>query len=121
MIGATLLIRTFLAIRGVNPGFRSDHVLTLQMSLTGDRYQKTAGVAQLSRNGRERLNAIPGVEVSATTCCLPLEGGYGLPFDVVGRPVQKGQQDGAGWMRFPGLLPGLQDSHPARPRLYRAG
>ena len=98
MIGATLLIRTFLAIRGVNPGFRSDHVLTLQMSLTGDRYQKTAGVAQLSRNGRERLNAIPGVEVSATTCCLPLEGGYGLPFDVVGRPVQKGQQDGAGWM-----------------------
>ena len=98
MIGATLLIRTFLAIRGVNPGFRSDHVLTLQMSLTGDRYQKTAGVAQLARNGRERLNAIPGVEVSATTCCLPLEGGYGLPFDVVGRPVQKGQQDGAGWM-----------------------
>ena len=98
IIGATLLIRTFLAIRGVNPGFRSDHVLTLQMSLTGDRYQKTAGVAQLSRNGRERLNAIPGVEVSATTCCLPLEGGYGLPFDVVGRPVQKGQQDGAGWM-----------------------
>jgi putative ABC transport system permease protein len=98
MIGATLLIRTFLAIRGVNPGFRSDHVLTLQMSLTGDRYQKTAGVAQLSRNGRERLNAIPGVEMSATTCCLPLEGGYGLPFDVVGRPVQKGQQDGAGWM-----------------------
>jgi predicted permease len=98
MIGATLLIRTFLAIRSVNPGFRSDHVLTMQMSLTGDRYQKTAGVAQLSRNGRERLNAIPGVEVSATTCCLPLEGGYGLPFDVVGRPVQKGQQDGAGWM-----------------------
>jgi predicted permease len=98
MIGATLLIRTFLAIRSVNPGFRSDHVLTLQMSLTGDKYQKTIGVAQLSRNGRERLDAIPGVEVSATTCCLPLEGGYGLPFDVVGRPPQKGQQDGAGWM-----------------------
>ncbi len=98
MIGATLLIRTFLAIRSVNPGFRSDHVLTLQMSLTGDKYQKTIGVAQLSRNGRERLNAIPGVEVSATTCCLPLEGGYGLPFDIVGRPAQKGQQDGAGWM-----------------------
>ena len=98
MIGATLLIRTFLAVRSVHPGFRSDHVLTLEMSLTGDRYQKTAGVAQLSRNGRERLNAIPGVEVSASTCCLPLEGGFGLPFDIVGRPVQKGQQSGAGWM-----------------------
>jgi predicted permease len=98
MIGATLLIRTFLAVRSVHPGFRSDHVLTLEMSLTGDRYQKTAGVAQLSRNGRERLNAIPGVEVSASTCCLPLEGGFGLPFDIVGRPPQKGQQNGAGWM-----------------------
>ncbi|HEY1965975.1 MAG TPA: ABC transporter permease [Acidobacteriaceae bacterium] len=98
MIGATLLIRTFLAIRNVNPGFRSDHILTLQMSLTGDRYQKTLGVAQLARNGRDRLNAIPGVEASASTCCLPLEGGYGLPFDIVGRPVQKGQETGAGWM-----------------------
>jgi hypothetical protein len=55
-------------------------------------------VAQLSRNGRERLNAIPGVEVSASTCCLPLDIGYGLPFDIVGRPAQKGQQDGASWM-----------------------
>jgi putative ABC transport system permease protein len=98
MIGATLLIRTFLAIRSVKPGFSSDHVLTLQMSLTGDRYQKTAGVAQLSRNGRERLNAIPGVEVSASTCCLPLEGGFGLPFDIVGRPAQKGELVDAGWM-----------------------
>ena len=98
MIGATLLIRTFLAVRSVHPGFSSDHVLTMEMSLTGDRYQKTAGVAQLSRNGRERLNAIPGVEVSSSTCCLPLEGGYGLPFDIVGRPAKKGEQSGAGWM-----------------------
>ncbi|MFL6303569.1 MAG: ABC transporter permease [Candidatus Sulfotelmatobacter sp.] len=98
MIGATLLIRTFLAIRNVNPGFHSDHVLTLEMSLTGDRYQKTLGVAQLSRIARDRLNAIPGVEMSASTCCVPLEGGFGLPFDIVGRPVQKGQQNGAGWM-----------------------
>lgn len=98
MIGATLLIRTFLAVRSVHPGFRSDHVLTMEMSLTGDRYEKTAGVAQLSRNGRDRLNAIPGVEVSSSTCCLPLEGGYGLPFDIVGRPPKKGDQSGAGWM-----------------------
>ncbi len=65
--------------------------------MTGDRFQKTAGVAELVRNGRERVNAIPGVEVSATTCCLPMEGGFGLPFSIVGRPVDKTQQ-GAGWM-----------------------
>jgi putative ABC transport system permease protein len=99
LIGSALLIRTFIALRGVNPGFDAHNVLTLEMSLTGDRFQKTAGVAQLSRDGRERLNAIPGVEVSASTCCLPLEGGFGLPFHVVGRPPAKdGQDPGAGWM-----------------------
>jgi putative ABC transport system permease protein len=98
LIGAALLIRTFLALHRVNPGFEPHNVLTLQMSLTGDRFQKTAGVAELVRNGRERLNAIPGVEVSASTCCLPMEGGFELPFLVVGRPVDKGQQVDAGWM-----------------------
>jgi putative ABC transport system permease protein len=98
LVGAGLLIRTFLALRNVNPGFHADHVLTLEMSLTGDRFQKTAGVAQLVRDGRERLNAIPGVETSASACCLPLEGGFGLPFLVVGRPAGKEQQTGAGWM-----------------------
>jgi len=99
LIGAALLIRTFLAIRNVNPGFNANNVLTMEMSLTGDRFQKTAGVAQLVRDGRERLNAIPGVEVSASTCCLPLEGGFGLPFIVVGRPLGKERQTGgAGWM-----------------------
>jgi putative ABC transport system permease protein len=98
LIGAALLIRTFLALHRVNPGFDTHNVLTMEMSLTGDRFQKTAGVAQLVRDGRERLNAIPGVEVSASTCCLPMEGGFGLPFLVVGRPVDKGQPIGAGWM-----------------------
>jgi putative ABC transport system permease protein len=98
LIGAALLIRTFLALRNVNPGFQAHNVLTLEMSLTGDRFQKTAGVAQLVRDGRERLNAIPGVEASASSCCLPLEGGFGLPFIVVGRPVDKTLQQGVGWM-----------------------
>jgi predicted permease len=69
------------------------------MSLTGDRYQKTAGVAQLSREGRERLNAIPGVEASASACCLPLGGTFSLPFIIVGRPLGKETQTGiVGWM-----------------------
>ena len=99
LVGAALLIRTFVALRGVDPGFNPHNVLTMYMSLTGDRYEKTAGVAQLARLGRERLNAIPGVEAAASTCCLPLEGGFGLPFIVVGRPLGKEQQTGgAGWM-----------------------
>jgi len=99
LIGSALLIRTFIALRAVNPGVDTHHVLTLEMALTGDRYQKTAGVAQLSREGRERLNAIPGVEASASACCLPLGGTFSLPFIIVGRPLGKETQTGVvGWM-----------------------
>jgi predicted permease len=100
LIGAALLIRTFIALREVNPGFDPRNVLTLQMSLTGDKFQKTAGVAQIAFDGRQRVNAIPGVEDSAFTCCLPLEGGYGLPFNIIGRATdgKSPWNGGAGWM-----------------------
>jgi len=99
LIGSALLIRTFIALRAVNPGIDSRNVLTLEMALTGDRYQKTAGVAQLSREGRERLNAVPGIEASASACCLPLGGTFSLPFNIVGRQTGKETQSGVvGWM-----------------------
>lgn len=104
LIGAALLIRSFIALHGVNPGFDPHDVLTMEMSLTGDRYMKTAGVAQLSRNGRDRLNAIPGVEVSAAAYWLPIDVGDGLPFQVVGRPVKK-DCCGSRWMSIsPGYM-----------------
>jgi putative ABC transport system permease protein len=89
LIGAALLIRTFLALREVNPGFDPHNVLTLKMALDSEQYKKTAGMAQLSRDGRQRLDAIPGVGVSAFTCSLPLEeDGYDMPFNIVGRPPE---------------------------------
>jgi predicted permease len=99
LIGSALLIRTFMALRAVNPGFDSHNVLTMEMSLTGPRFDKTAGVAQLSHDGRQRLNAIPGVELSAFTCCLPIQGQFGLPFTIVGQAVDPSKgPPGAGWM-----------------------
>ncbi len=99
LVGAALLIRTFVALHAVNPGFDAHNVLTMEMSLTSDRFAKTAGFAQLDRAGRERLNAIPGVEVSAMTCCLPIQGQFGLPFSIVGKPAPQAKDSpGAGWM-----------------------
>ena len=86
VVGAGLLIRTFMKLQAVDPGFDSHNVLTMAMSLTGERFQKTAGVAQLLKDGTERLEGLPGVSKAGAACCLPLEGGFGLPFDVVGRP-----------------------------------
>ncbi len=100
LVGAALLIRTFVALRGVNAGFDAHNVLTMEMSMNGDRFSKTAAIAQLSRDGRQRLDGIPGVESSAFTCCLPVDGQFGLPFAIAGRPVDPAKgQPGAGWMQ----------------------
>jgi predicted permease len=100
LVGASLLIRSFIALRAVNPGFEPHHVLTMRMSLTEPRFTTTAGVDQVVRAGVERLRALPGIEAAATSCCLPLDGGFGLPFNIVGRPVDGNgpYTGGAGWI-----------------------
>jgi putative ABC transport system permease protein len=104
LIGAALLIRTFLALHHVDPGFDTQNVLTLEMSLTGDRYHKTAGVAELSRAGRERLNALPEVEGSAAAYWLPIKVDDYLPFQIIGRPVEK-RSPSSRWMSIsPGYM-----------------
>jgi putative ABC transport system permease protein len=90
LIGAALLIRTFVALRGVGPGFEAQNVLTMEMSLNGELYQKTAGVAQLLREGRERVNAIPGVEVSAAGFWLPNDVEDNASFRFDGRTTEQG-------------------------------
>jgi len=97
LVGAALLIRTFVAIRLVQPGFDAHNVLTMRMSLTGPQFEKAAGVAQLAREGLLRVNALPGVEAAAATCCVPPEGGFGLPFEIVGRPAGPTAKGGGGW------------------------
>ncbi|HWF85694.1 MAG TPA: FtsX-like permease family protein [Vicinamibacterales bacterium] len=96
LVGAALLIRTSMSLRAVEPGFDPHHVLTMQMSLTGPQFQKTAGVEQLVRDATERLGALPGVVVASATCCIPLQGGFGLPFVIAGRPLDDGPYSGQG-------------------------
>ncbi|HWE48570.1 MAG TPA: ABC transporter permease [Bryobacteraceae bacterium] len=98
LIGAGLLIRSFIGLRSVKPGFDSHNVLTMRMSLTGPRFEKTLGVAQLTTYARQRIGALPGVEAVGATCCIPLEGGYGLPFIIVGRPLEGTSTGGGGWI-----------------------
>jgi len=57
------------------------------MSLKGAKFEKSEAVEQLVHNGVDRLKAIPGVVEASATCCVPLQGGYGLPFRIVGRPL----------------------------------
>ena len=98
VIGSALLVRTAVALRTVNPGFDPSNVLTMRMSMTGEQYLKSDAVEQIVRVAVEKIRAIPGVELASATCCVPLEGGYGLPFIVVGRPLTEGPfHGGGGW------------------------
>lgn len=86
VIGAALLIRTFLELQSVDPGFAMHNVITMAMSVSGDRFQTTGQVAQVIREGSDRLRAVPGVADVGVSNCLPMAGGFGMTFDVVGRP-----------------------------------
>ena len=98
LVGAALLIRTFAAMRSVDPGFDPHNVLTMQMSLLGPRFEKTAGVTQMVRDAEQRVGGIPGVLAVTATEAIPLAGGFGLPFNIEGRPTGKSPYTGgAGW------------------------
>jgi putative ABC transport system permease protein len=70
LIGAGLLIKSFSRLMEVNPGFRSDGVLTFQVTLTEGKSspQKVNFIEQII----QRLKALPGVQAAAATDSLPL-------------------------------------------------
>jgi putative ABC transport system permease protein len=69
------------------------------MSMLGPRFQTTAAVAEVVRQARERIENLPGVDAAAAACCMPLEGGYGLPFNIEGVPPTNGPYNGGGSWR----------------------
>ena len=99
VIGSGLLIRTSLALRAVQPGFDPSNVLTMRMSFAGPRFATSASVDQLVRQGVDKLKTVPGVTLASASCCLPLEGGFGLGFRIIGRPLEGNAQStgGAGY------------------------
>ena len=102
LIGSALLIRSAVALGQVDPGYDAAHVLTMRMSMSGPRFASAESVDQMVRQGVERLRTVPGVEAAAGTCCVPLQGGYGLPFNIIGRPLdgKSPYHGGGGWINI---------------------
>ena len=87
LTGAGLMLKSFTRIRAVDPGFRADHVLTVDFSLPAQRYRTPAQVAQFYRDLLDRARAIPGVESAGLVTVAPLQGHYmDNVFTVEGRP-----------------------------------
>jgi len=72
LVGATLMLRSFMALHTVDPGFQADGVLTLQTSLQGPRYEGDSTVTRSYQQMIERIRALPGVKGAAAVSNLPV-------------------------------------------------
>jgi len=99
LVGAALLMRTFVARRAVNRGFEEQNVLTLDMSLNDPRFDETKQVSRMVRYAESQIEAIPGVEAVATTNSLPLLSSPPMPFFVILQEQHYGRFNGTATWR----------------------
>ena len=78
LTGAGLLIRTFAALKVVDPGFRSHKLLSMRLAIPRNKYKQDQKVAALCQNILERVRGLPQVEVAGMSNRLPLSGPSGL-------------------------------------------
>ena len=83
LIGAGLMIRTFLYLNHLPAGFDPNNVVTATLSLQDARYQTRGQVNRLFDKTLERIREIPGVEAAAVSLSLPYERGLNNGFRLV--------------------------------------
>ena len=74
LIGTGLMIKSFVRLLEVNPGFRTDHVLTMQLLLPRAKYKQDAQTIAFYQQLLDRVRAVPGVDSAAAVDTLPLSG-----------------------------------------------
>jgi putative ABC transport system permease protein len=88
LIAAGLLMRSFIRLRGVDPGFRPAGVLTVRVPLAGGHNGATDRRIAFFRQVTDRVTALPAVRGVGAVNALPLTGlDVGATFAVVGRPA----------------------------------
>jgi putative ABC transport system permease protein len=116
LVGAGLMLRSFSQLRSVNPGFRTDHALTLRVSLPVPEGRITPAdeVRFISFYDRTlaRLSELPGVTAAGATNMIPLDGngtdrlieieGY-VPRDTSDMPDAQNRQATPGWFAAMGI------------------
>ncbi len=75
LVTAALLIRSFAAVKDIDPGFSPERVLSLHLAIPRSKYGSDAGVAAYCRWILERVQRLPEVESAGMVNRLPLAGG----------------------------------------------
>jgi putative ABC transport system permease protein len=86
LVGAGLLIQTFLRLRSIDPGFDPTGVLTARMSLQGERYANPQTLNRFYDEGLDRIRRLPGVRAAAVVNGVPIERALNLNVDVLDGP-----------------------------------
>ncbi|MFL6208617.1 MAG: ADOP family duplicated permease [Pyrinomonadaceae bacterium] len=88
LIGAGLLINSFLRLHNVDPGFRADHLLTMQIALPKQKYPDQTHRSVFYDELLRRVEALPGVQSAGVTTNLPLyPQGNSIGITIEGRPA----------------------------------
>jgi predicted permease len=77
LIGAGLLMRSFVRLQSVAPGFTADHVLTMQVAANDTKYRQDKALAGFYREIENRIAHLPGVVAEGAVSALPLTGSVG--------------------------------------------
>jgi predicted permease len=94
LIGAGLLIRSFVRLQDVSPGFTADGVLTMQIAANDPKYRHDdKAAANFYREIEDRIAHLPGVNAEGVVSVLPLTGSVGWGgINVEGHPMPPGQE-----------------------------
>jgi predicted permease len=77
LIGASLLVRSFLRLQQVRPGFNPDHVISLRMALVGPKYRQPGATARAVQEILGRVSRLPGVKAAGGVSALPFTASVG--------------------------------------------
>ena len=89
LVGAGLLMHSFLAMRDVNLGLQADHVFKTTLLLPPDRYKTADQVSAFVRPVLARVNAIPGVTDAAESSSVPPNNSRDSKIEISGKPPEK--------------------------------
>ncbi len=96
LAGAGLLVRSFVRLRSLSPGFDSSGVLTMEVSVPDAHYKNSLAVQNYWEEAVTRLRSLPGVTSAAVVTPLPLSGDdFSSSFRVEGRSVPEKDEPSA--------------------------
>ena len=99
LIGAGLILRTFAGLLAVDPGFRLNRVMTMELALPADRYAEPEARRGFYSRAFAALDALPGVSQVGAGVVMPLTGNnWTVPFERADQPVAPGERPpDVGW------------------------